>query len=395
MAKYSSDLPAMDDGGGAAEAPAVASGAEALAALAGARRMRCGGCGAKVGASVLSRVLTRLREEGYHRPGDNPNVLLGLDAPDDAAVVRSPGPGMVSVRTVDFFRDFVGDPFVFGAIAANHALSDCQAMGAAPSTALAIAVVPYGLPSKVEETLFQMMAGASQVLQEAGCTLVGGHSGEGAEMALGFSVDGVAAEAEVMRKSGLAPGQALLLTKGVGTGAIMAAWGARRGAAGRWVSGALASMRLSSGPAVDCLRQHGATACTDVTGFGLLGHLVEMARPQQVEVELDFDAVPLLDGAAEVAAAGVTSSLHGENLRAVKHMVRNPEALQMRPHWTLLIDPQTAGGMLASVPAERAAAAVEALQALGYGQAAVVGRVLPSQPGGDGAGLVTIRHAGE
>lgn len=97
-----------------------------------------------------------------------------------------------------------------------------------------------------------------------------------------FSVDGVAAEAEVMRKSGLAPGQALLLTKGVGTGAIMAAWGARRGAAGRWVSGALASMRLSSGPAVDCLRQHGATACTDVTGFGLLGHLVEMARPQQV-----------------------------------------------------------------------------------------------------------------
>ena len=116
----------------------------------------------QVGASVLSRTLGRLRDAGHIDASIADDVIVGLDSPDDAAVVRSPGPGWVSVRTVDFFRDFVGDPFVFGKISANHALGDCHAMGAAPKTALAIAIVPYGLPAKVEETLFQMMAGTER-----------------------------------------------------------------------------------------------------------------------------------------------------------------------------------------------------------------------------------------
>lgn len=235
----------------------------------------------QVGASVLSRTLARLREDGHLANNESADVLVGLDSPDDAAVIRSPGPGMVGVRTVDFFRDFIGDPYLFGCVAANHALGDCHAMGAAPKTALAIAVVPFGIPSKVEETLYQMMAGSLKALQAAGCVLVGGHSGEGAEMALGFSVDGEAREDAIIHKAALEPGQVLVLTKGIGTGAIMAA-SMQRKAQGRWVAGALASMQQSSAAAVQCLQRHGVTACTDVTGFGLLGHLVEMARPRQV-----------------------------------------------------------------------------------------------------------------
>jgi selenide,water dikinase len=116
----------------------------------------------QVGASVLSRTLARLRDAGHIDSSIAEDVIVGLDSPDDAAVVRSPGPGWVSIRTVDFFRDFVGDPFVFGRISANHALGDCYAMAAYPKTALAIAIVPFGLPAKVEETLFQMMAGKSR-----------------------------------------------------------------------------------------------------------------------------------------------------------------------------------------------------------------------------------------
>ena len=142
--------------------------------------MRCGGCGAKVGATVLSRAL------GGLEPAPRNDVLVGLDAPDDAAVVDTGGPRL-SVHTVDYFRAIVDDPYLFGKIAANHALGDIFAMGAEPQSALAIATVPYGLEAKVEADLSAMMAGANEMLRAAGCALVGGHTSEGAELALGFS----------------------------------------------------------------------------------------------------------------------------------------------------------------------------------------------------------------
>eukprot|EP00192_Tetraselmis_astigmatica_P006939 CAMPEP_0117691242 /NCGR_PEP_ID=MMETSP0804-20121206/25598_1 /TAXON_ID=1074897 /ORGANISM="Tetraselmis astigmatica, Strain CCMP880" /LENGTH=766 /DNA_ID=CAMNT_0005504427 /DNA_START=14 /DNA_END=2314 /DNA_ORIENTATION=+ len=379
MYKYSRDLPKMEAQGDRGGQPADK--ATAFRRGAGGLLLAL----SQVGASVLSQVMSRLREAGHMDSNSSEDVVVGLDSPDDAAVVRSPGPGMVSVRTVDFFRDFVGDPYVFGCIAANHALGDCHAMGARPRTALAIPVVPYGAPSKVEEVLFQMMAGALEVLNAAGCSLVGGHSGEGAEMALGFSIDGVAKEEDIIHKATVGANQAVVLTKGLGTGAIMAAH-MQRNAQGRWVMGALRSMRLSSASAVECLRKHGVTACTDVTGFGLLGHLVEMAKPNQVCVEIDFAAVPLLEGAKEVASAGVTSSLHLENSRAVKHMVANAPDLVKQKYWSVLVDPQTAGGILATLPMEQAEAAVQELRSIGFPQASVIGRTLETLPGdGDGA----------
>ncbi len=343
------------------------SGEESWQALS-AKAMRCGGCGAKVGSDVLSRALAALSV------ADKPEVLMGLRAPDDAAVVRVPT-GKAVVQTVDFFRAFIDDPYVFGQIAANHALGDIFAMGAEPQTATAVVTVPPGLERKVEELLTQMMGGAVEVLNAAGCALVGGHTGEGAELALGFAINGLIDEQLecVMRKSGMQAGDALLLTKPIGTGSLLAAH-ARHAAKGRWVDAALQSMRQSNQAAAHVLRQHGATACTDLTGFGLLGHLLEMTRPSGVDAELNLGALPLLDGALDCVRAGIVSSLQVSNER-LRSALRNADAFAGDARVSLLFDPQTAGGLLASVPATQAQACVQALVAQGYLSCAIIGRI--------------------
>jgi selenide,water dikinase len=337
---------------------------QAISAIA----MRCGGCGAKVGATVLSRALGQLQ------PVDRADVLIGLHSPDDAAVVRVP-PGMAMVHTVDFFRSFIDDPYLFGKVAANHALGDIFAMGAEPQTATAVVTVPPGLESKVEDLLKQMMGGAIEVLNAAGCALVGGHTGEGAELALGFAINGLIDEKMngVMRKGGMQPGDVLLLTKPMGTGTLFAAH-ARFAAKGRWIAAALQSMVQSNQAGAQILRNHGATACTDLTGFGLLGHLVEMTRPSGVDAELQLSQLPLLDGAVDCVKAGIVSSLQPANVR-LRRALRNAEDFVEDPRYPLLFDPQTAGGLLASVPAAQAAACVQALKAAGYGHTAIIGRI--------------------
>ena len=350
--------------------------AQALSAVA----MRCGGCGAKVGASVLSRALADLV------PAPDDAVLIGLHAGDDAAVVRVP-PGKAMVHTVDFFRAFIEDPYVFGQIAANHALGDIFAMGAEPQSATAIATVPPGLEDKVEDQLRQMMAGAVQVLDAAGCVLVGGHSGEGSELALGFAVNGLvdASLQGVLRKGGMRAGDVLVLTKPIGTGTLMAAH-VRLVARGRWVQGALDMMRQSSRDGAEVLRIFGATACTDVTGFGLLGHLVEMSRASGVDARLSLSALPLLEGAQECALQGIVSSLQAANLR-LRRALHDQQGFVDHARYPLLFDPQTAGGLLASVPAAQADACIDALRAAGYAQAAVIGQVLAP---GDAQAPITL-----
>jgi selenide, water dikinase len=329
--------------------------------------LRCGGCGAKVGADVLSRVLDALA------PAKRDDVVVGIEAADDAAIVDTGGP-LLSVHTVDYFRSIVDDPFVFGKIAANHALGDIYAMGAAPQTALAIATLPYGLEAKVADDLTLMMAGANAVLREAGCALVGGHSSEGAELALGFSVNGLVARDRVLRKGGLEAGDRLILTKPIGTGTLLAAH-MRGKAQARWVFGAIAQMTTSNREAAAILAAHGVHASTDVTGFGLIGHLVEMARAGAVDATLDLAAIPLLDGVMETLRLGIFSSLHPQNVR-LRRAIRNLDSVAGDLRYPALFDPQTAGGLLASVPADRAEACIAALHAAGYAQAAIVGRVL-------------------
>lgn len=364
-----SEFPAMQEAAPAQASAVRLEGEEAAQALS-AIAMRCGGCGAKVGATVLSRALG-----GLH-PVERPDVLIGLHSPDDAAVVRVP-PGKAMVHTVDFFRAFIDDPYVFGKVAANHALGDIFAMGAEAQSATAIVTVPPGLEAKVEDVLTQMMSGAIEVLNAAGCALVGGHTGEGAELAMGFAVNGLIDETmgTVLRKGGMRPGDVLLLTKPIGTGTLFAAH-AKFGARGRWIDAALDSMCQSNRIGAQVLLAHGATACTDLTGFGLLGHLVEMTRPSGVDAELSLSALPVLDGAEDTVAAGILSSLQPANVR-LRRALRDQAAWVDSPRYPLLFDPQTAGGLLASVPADRADACIDALRAAGYAQAATIGRVLP------------------
>ena len=210
---------------------------------------------------------------------------------------------------------------------------------------------------------------------------MGGHTGEGRELALGFAVNGLIDEnmAGLMRKGGMQVGDALILTKPIGTGTLFAAL-ARLRAKGRWIDAALASMILSNRLGALCLQRHGATACTDLTGFGLLGHLVEMTRPSGVDAELDLAALPLLDGAVDMAAEGILSSLQPANVR-LRRVLRNQEEMLAHPIYPLLFDPQTAGGLLASVPADRAQECVTALRALSYAHCAVIGRVLAQGEG--------------
>ncbi len=319
-----------------------------------AEEARCGGCGAKLGAAALHEALAGLVV------APRADIPLGLAAADDAAVAVPP-PGMAVVQSVDHFRAFIDDPFVFGQIAAAHALSDIYAMGARPWTALAVAAVPFMHGRRMQKDLADMMRGAVEVLERDGCSLVGGHSAEAAEAALGFSVTGLADVATLWRKSGLRPGDALVLTKPIGTGIVLA--GAMRGLAKAvWLQAAVDSMRRSNADAARVLRGFGVKACTDVTGFGLGGHLWEMLVSSSVSAVIEMAAVRLLPGVLELAARGIASSLAPDN-RAVLGL-GDP----------FLADPQTSGGLLAGVGWERAEACVAALRAVGV-DAAVIGRV--------------------
>jgi selenide,water dikinase len=337
---------------------------QALSALA----PHCAGASTKVDANILSRVLGSLQTLEHEE------VLIGRHEVNNTAMLKVPS-GKAVVQTVDFCRSFIDDPYLFGQITANHTLGHIDAMGAKPQAATAICTVPPGLDVKIEDLLLQMMSGAVQVLNAAGCPLVGGHTGEGRELALGFAINGLIDDQpdRVMRKSGMQPGDILVLTKPIGTGTLLAA-NARGAARGRWIDEAVRSMLVPHQIAAQILSTHGTTACTDVSGFGLLGHLVEMTRSSGVHAELHLSALPLLDGALDCAQAGILSALQASNMQ-LRNAVRHPKDFVQDPRYRLLFDPQTAGGLLASVPAAQVAACMASLRAAGYAQAAIIGQV--------------------
>jgi selenide,water dikinase len=329
--------------------------------------MRCGGCGSKIGSKVLNQVLDRLEIELSQ------SVVMGLDAPDDAAVIEVPA-GRQLVQSVDFFRSFIDDPFLFGKIATNHALSDLFAMGAEPHSAMAIASIPFASEIKQEQELFQLMSGAVECLKENNTVLIGGHSSEAHELGFGLSVNGFAEDGQLLLKSGMQIGDCLLLTKPLGTGVLFAA-DMRRKAKGRWIDTALEHMLISNRDAAHCLRRHGASACTDVTGFGLVGHLYEMTRASALAVEIDPRQLPILEGALELVEQGIFSSLQPQNMR-IKHAIEDTDNMARLTQYALLFDPQTAGGLLATLPADKVEACVDELRCGGYGQAIIIGRVV-------------------
>jgi selenide,water dikinase len=340
------------------------------------KMMRCAGCGSKVGSTTLERVLHRLQVD-YH-PTERKDILIGLETPDDAAVVQVPV-GQLMVHTIDYFRTLINDPYIFGQISTNHCLSDIFAMGATPQSALAVVTVPYGEENKVEETLYQLLSGATKVLQQAQTPLVGGHTAEGTELAFGLSCNGLVHPDRLLRKGGMKPEQVLILTKALGTGTLFAADMGYE-AKGRWIDQAVESMLLSNQGAAKVFLEHGATACTDITGFGLLGHLIEMIQASGVAVELDLEAIPVLEGAIETVQMGITSSLQPQNLRASR-LINNLSKVENCSKYSLLFDPQTSGGLLATISADKAASCLASLQAYGYKHSGVIGQVIPATQG--------------
>ncbi len=334
--------------------------------------MFCGGCAAKVGQNVLERVFRRLGP-----PPIDGSVVLGLEQPDDAAAFRTPGGDLVLV-TLDAFKAFTQDAWLVGKVAAINAISDLYAKGAQPVHALALVVLPEGLgEERSEELLFQILEGIRSVIDPLGVSLLGGHTTVAAEMMVGLSIDGVLAGDELLRKGQLELGQKLILTKRLGTGVLfhadMNGW-----VRGPWLQAAIQSMLRPNADAAKIARQTEATAATDVTGYGLLGHLGEMARASSYSVALDVDALPHLDGALELFARGFQSTFHPQNEKLLRGTIVDEKAAH-HANLPLLSDPQTSGGLLIAVATERAEETLNLLHQAGDKHACIVGEVLPAR----------------
>jgi len=304
----------------------------------------------------------------------DPNVLVGFDTADDAGVYQIT-PELALVQTVDFFTPIVDDPFVFGQITATNALSDVYAMGGRPMSALTLVCFPETGDMTILE---QMLAGGLSKMVEAGCTVIGGHSIKDDEIKLGYSVTGTVHPARVLANSGAKPGDQLIFTKAIGTGVISTA--IKRGKAEfAWIGGAVHAMTTLNKTATEVVSSGGFAvhAMTDVTGFGLIGHLREVARGSGVSVRLFASKVPVLEGALECVRRGYVpgglKANRGFAEGCVEYADDVPEDLR-----TLLYDPQTAGGLLISV-AEADAKRLSAQLADAGANAEEIGEVVEKQ----------------
>ena len=326
-------------------------------------QMRCAGCGAKLPSALLRSVLSRL---DVNRPHE---VLQGIG--EDAAVLDVPTQQLAV--TTDHFPQMLSDTYQFGRIAAHHALSDLFAMGATPRYALLNLTIRLMSMKLMEEEMFILLKGVNDVFVEEGVGLLGGHTTEGEVTQLGCTVFG-RIDDQAFVKSSLAPGDLLVLTKPIGIGVLLAG-DMRAETKGRWLCAAVEVMDQSNATAARIMAAQGIRACTDVTGFGLLGHLSEMLRASRCSAEVQLDNIPVLQGAPELMASGIESSLQLAN-EAVLTDVELLGINQAEPLFRLLMDPQTSGGLLAGVDAAAASSLIQELRCAGYDQAAVIGRVV-------------------
>lgn len=302
---------------------------------------RCAGCAAKMGPADLSAALETLPTR------DDARLLVGHRTFDDAAVVRIT-PEVTIVQTVDFFAPIVDDPYDFGRVAAANALSDVYAMGGEPITALAIAAFPTNtLPLGV---LTEILRGGEATVHAANAMLVGGHTITDDEVKFGLAVTGRVDPARCLTNAGARPGDVLVLTKGIGTGIL--ATQAKRGCLNDDAhSGLVRSMTTLNDVASRAAVALGARCATDVTGFGLLGHALHVARASDVTLEIDPGALPLLDGVIESLDDGATTGGADRNERFVDDFVDWGSATDRQR--ALLLDPQTSGGLLVSLSPDR------------------------------------------
>ena len=308
----------------------------------------------------------------FERPHD-PDLLVGFDTSDDAGVYRVRD-DLALVQTVDLITPVCDDPYLFGQVAAANSLSDVYAMGGKPLTALNVCCFPgTGVPEGVFE---KILRGGWDKAREAGAVIVGGHTVRDSELKYGLSVTGTIDPNRILRNTAAQVGDALVLTKPIGTGVMIA--GAKKGLVTdeRFTAAALIMARLND-VASELALKHGANACTDITGFGLAGHALEIARGSGVGIRLRFSAVPRYEEALELIEQGMTTGVTDSNRALARGDIRFGPGIDDRMK-TLFFDPQTSGGLLISLPAGRGAALVSALKKRGVADAAMVGEVFAS-----------------
>ena len=323
--------------------------------------MLCGGCGAKVGPAALSEALDGILQTSRD------DILNGIGDDAGSLVIG----GQVQVLSTDHLRAFTDDPWRFARIAAIHALGDVWAMGATPQAALANVILPRMSESLQARSLREVMTAAGQVMAEAGAGIIGGHTSQGAEAGLGFTVTGLA-DGPLIGLDGARPGDALILTKPLGTGVILAVEMAHAADA-EIVNCAYASMEHV--PIREAAALRGAHAMTDVTGFGLAGHLLALCEASGCGAVLDIDAVPRLAGAEALLDAGWRASLHAANAVHAGPRITGAKDAAVE----ILHDPQTAGGFLAAVPPDDAMSILAELRSAG-GAAARIGEIEDGPP---------------
>jgi selenide,water dikinase len=326
-----------------------------------------GGCGCKIAPGVLSEIL---RGSGAAMPLP-PELLVGIETSDDAAVYQL-NDEQALVATTDFFMPIVDDPFDFGRIAATNALSDVYAMGGRPILALALVGMPINVLST--QTIGRILEGGASVCRGAGIPVAGGHSIDSVEAIYGLVALGLVHPRRVKRNADARPGDLLVLGKPLGVGVMSAAL--KKGELGdTGYAQMLATTTRLNTPGPELADLHGVHALTDVTGFGLAGHALEMARGAGCDLSLDWAAVPLLPGVHALAARGLVTGASGRNWAGYGAQVVLPEGLAAADR-ALLTDPQTSGGLLVACDAASLAAVLGIFRSSGFEQAAVVGRVL-------------------
>ncbi len=308
-------------------------------------------------------------------PVRDPNLLVGVDTADDAAVYQLTEDTAL-VQTVDFFPPVVDDPYSFGAIAAANAFSDVYAMGGRPLLALNVVGFPVELPKDI---LGQVLQGGAAKAEEAGVLIVGGHTVDDAEPKYGMAVTGTVEPGKQITNAGAMPGDSLVLTKPIGTGIITTA-GKREQTSSEVLESAIEVMSVLNKTASEAMVTVGVNACVDVTGFGLIGHLLGMLNASNVSAELSFKSVPLLDGAESLAADGVVPGGTQRNRNAAEESVE--WSTEFQEHEKLLLcDAQTSGGLLMAVPEVRKDALLSQLKSRGVENAAIIGRIVDGAPG--------------
>lgn len=313
--------------------------------------MLCGGCGSKIGSDLLTRVL---RAQGLCNDA--------LRGPGDDAVILNISDKYTQIQTIDGFRGFLRDSWLMGVIATEHALNDIYAMGGQAHSALAWVTVASSGPAIMETDLSLALSGIQNVLVANNAKLIGGQSTEGAEFSIGLTINGIL-HGEPWAKAGLCHGDLLFLTKPIGSGAILAAY-ARGLCKTSWLMSALALMTLSNRDVVPVLSRYNIRSCTDISGFGLLGHAMEMAVAANVSIILDVGMVPILDGTLQCFSANIVSSLQSsneQNLDMVDFIGCTSADIDCR----VLADPMTSGGLLFAISKNQALACKEEIRALG------------------------------